>query len=80
MEFAPSKTGNMCDRCGETLVQRNDDRRDAIETRLKVYEEQTAPLIRHYGDQGLLSELDGSGTVDAVFERLSRVLAPYKAT
>lgn len=80
MEGAPSKTGNMCDRCGETLVQRNDDRRDAIETRLKVYEEQTTPLIRHYGDQGLLSELDGSGTVDAVFERLSRVLAPYKAT
>jgi adenylate kinase len=79
-DFAPSKTGAVCDRCGEPLVQRNDDRREAVETRLKVYDEQTAPLIRHYGDQGLLSELDGSGTVDAVFERLSRIVAPYKGT
>lgn len=80
VDFAPSKNGNTCDRCGETLVQRSDDRREAIETRLKVYEEQTAPLISYYRDQQLLSELDGSGAVDTVFERLCRVLAPYMAT
>jgi adenylate kinase len=80
VDFAPSKRGHACDRCGESLVQRSDDRREAIETRLKVYEEQTAPLIEYYRNQGLLSELDGSGTVDAVFERLSRVLAPYRPT
>ncbi|HEY6085398.1 MAG TPA: nucleoside monophosphate kinase, partial [Nitrospira sp.] len=34
VDFAPSKTGTTCDRCGETLVQRSDDRREAIETRL----------------------------------------------
>lgn len=80
VDFAPSKTGDACDRCGEALVQRSDDRREAIETRLKVYEEQTAPLIQYYRNRHLLSELDGSGTVDAVFESLSRVLAPYKPT
>jgi len=80
VDFAPSRTGDACDRCGEALVQRSDDRREAIETRLKVYEEQTAPLIQYYRDQRLLSELDGSGTVDAVFESLSRVLAPYRPT
>jgi len=36
VNFAPSKTGSTCDRCGETLVQRSDDQRGAIETRLKV--------------------------------------------
>ena len=79
MDFAPSKKGDACDRCGEILVQRSDDTRDAIETRLKVYEEQTAPLIQYYGNKRLLTDLDASGSVDAVFEALFGVLAPYSA-
>lgn len=79
VEFAPSKKGDHCDRCGERLVQRSDDTREAIETRLKVYGEQTAPLIQYYGNKRLLSELDGSGSVDAVFEALFGMLAPYSA-
>lgn len=79
VEFAPSKTGQTCDRCGENLVQRSDDRREAIETRLKVYEEQTAPLVRYYHERQLLSELDASGSVDAVYAKLSQVLAPFRA-
>jgi adenylate kinase len=79
VDFAPSKKGEACDRCGEKLVQRSDDKREAIETRLKVYEEQTAPLIQYYAHRRLLSELDGSGSVDEVFEALFGVLAPYSA-
>jgi adenylate kinase len=79
VEFAPSKKGNECDRCGETLVQRSDDKPEAIETRLKVYGEQTAPLIQYYANKRLLSELDASGPVDEVFEALFGVLAPYSA-
>ena len=79
VEFAPSKKGNACDRCGEMLVQRSDDKPEAIETRLKVYEEQTAPLIQYYAHKRLLSELDASGPVDEVFEALFGVLAPYSA-
>lgn len=80
VDFAPSKSGSTCDRCGAALIQRSDDRPEAIETRLKVYEEQTAPLIRYYHDQRLLSDLDGSGAADTVFQKLSQVLAPYRAT
>ncbi len=79
VDFAPSKTGAACDRCGEALVQRSDDKPEAIETRLKVYEEQTAPLIRYYGNQRLLTDIDGSGPVDTVFEALFGVLAPFHA-
>jgi adenylate kinase len=79
VEFAPSKKGSDCERCGETLIQRSDDRREAIETRLKVYEEQTAPLIQYYARKRLLSELDASGSMDEVFEALFGVLAPYSA-
>lgn len=79
VEFAPSRSGANCDRCGEALVQRSDDKPEAIETRLKVYEEQTAPLIRYYRDRRLLSDLDASGPVDAVFEALFGLVAPYHA-
>lgn len=80
VDFAVPKVSGICDRCGEPLVQRSDDRREAIETRLTVYDEQTAPLVRFYQDRGLLFQLEASGTVDAVFQHLSRELAPYRAT
>jgi len=78
INFETSKVDGICDRCGEPLVQRSDDRRDAIETRLKVYDEQTAPLVRYYDERRLLSPVDASGAVDVVFQHLSQALAPYR--
>jgi adenylate kinase len=80
VDFAPPKVDGICDRCGELLVQRSDDRRDAIEMRLKVYNEQTAPLVRYYDERQLLHPMDASGAVDVVFQHLSQELAPYRAT
>jgi adenylate kinase len=80
MDFAPPQKTGACDRCGESLVQRSDDKRETIEARLKVYEEQTAPLISYYRGKGLLSTLDGAGSVDVVYERLTRLLAEHGAT
>lgn len=74
IDFAPPKVGGQCDRCGTALVQRSDDKPETIEARLKVYDEQTAPLIAYYQKKGLLSDLDGSGEMTAVYERLSAVL------
>lgn len=74
VDLAPSKMGNVCERCGEALTQRSDDQREAIETRLRVYEEQTAPLISFYEQQRLLSRLNGAETVDAVYQNLVRIL------
>jgi adenylate kinase len=78
VDFATPKVDGICDRCGEPLVQRSDDQRDAIETRLKVYDEQTAPLVRYYDERRLLSPVDASGTVDVVYQHLLEVLAPYR--
>ena len=80
VDFAPPKVGGICNRCGEPLVQRSDDRPDAIEMRLKVYDEQTAPLVHYYQERGLLFQLDGSGAVDVVFQHLSQELAPFRVT
>ena len=78
LDFAPPKVDGMCDRCGGSLMQRSDDQREAIETRLKVYDEQTAPLISFYEKKGLLSNLDGGGSVEAVSGNLTKVLAACK--
>jgi len=79
VDFAPPRVNEICDRCGEPLVQRSDDRREAIEMRLKVYDEQTAPLVRYYDERRLLFPMDASGAVDDVFQHLSQELAPYRA-
>jgi adenylate kinase len=75
VEFAPSKSGTLCERCGEALVQRSDDQPEAIEMRLRVYEEQTAPLIDFYEKQRLLSHLNGAETVETVYHNLVKALA-----
>jgi adenylate kinase len=75
LEFAPSKNGSLCERCGEGLIQRSDDQREAIEMRLRVYEEQTAPLIDFYEKQRILSHLNGAEAVETVYHNLVKALA-----
>lgn len=66
VEFAPSKVQGVCDACSGELYQREDDKEATILNRLKVYDEQTAPLISYYQECGLLRSVDGLGTVDGV--------------
>jgi adenylate kinase len=75
MESAPPKQEGVCDRCGTTLAQRNDDRKETVETRLTVYDEQTAPLIAYYRERDLLSDLDGAGPIELVQRRLVDLFA-----
>lgn len=68
------KVKGVCDVCGGEVVSRRDDNGDAIAQRLKLYEEQTAPLLDHYASRGILLEVDGSGPVDEVtLELITRV-------
>jgi adenylate kinase len=61
----PAKAG-VCDSCGGELYQRADDTREAGATRLRVYFEQTAPLIAYYRDQGTLVEVNGEQAIEQV--------------
>jgi adenylate kinase len=72
--FNPSKIAGVCDRCGGELFQREDDREETVAARLKVYETQTAPLVNHYKERGLLREIDGVGTVDEIRSRIFTAL------
>jgi adenylate kinase len=57
-----------CDHCGGDVIQRDDDREEAIKVRLDAYEAQTSPLITWYESRGLLDTIDGSRSPDEVFE------------
>jgi len=70
----PPKVADRCDRDGTVLIQRPDDRPEAVTTRLKVYAEQTAPLLEYYRKRGLLRGIDASGTPDEVAARVRRAL------
>lgn len=72
--YNPPKRDEICDVCGTPLVQRSDDREDVIRNRLKVYRENTAPLIDYYREKGIFYEVDGVGKVEEVLERIEGVL------
>lgn len=63
-----------CRKSGGELVQRDDDNEATIRNRLQVYERQTAPLVDYYTKQGLLTTVDATGEVDAVYARLKSAL------
>ena len=71
----PPSTPGRCDRCGGTLVQREDDREDTIRHRLAVYTRETAPVLEHYRHAGLLREVDGTGTREDVARHVEAALA-----
>ena len=73
MYAAPKKEG-ICDTCGEALVLRDDDKPETVSKRLKVYHEQTQPLIDYYTKQGVLKTVDGTRSLDEVFQEIVGVL------
>ncbi len=75
VDYVPPRQEGYCDNCGAALVQRADDKPETVESRLAVYEEQTSPLITYYQKQGLLAELDGTGSVEDVQARLFALLS-----
>ena len=70
VKFNPPKTTGICDKCGSTLIQRDDDKEETVRRRLGVYREQTAPLVEYYKKKGKLVDIDGSGGIDAVFAQM----------
>ncbi len=71
----PSAKPGICDVCGGELIQRSDDNEATVEKRLKVFEEQTAPLIAFYEKQNKLARIDGTQPIDDITEGFHDVLA-----
>jgi adenylate kinase len=78
VEFDPPKHEGVCDQDGSRLVQRDDDKPEVIENRLKVYHEQTEPLVEHYDEQGLMRRIDGTRPAAEVNDHIRAVIATLR--
>lgn len=70
----PPKQPGKCDHCGGELIQRADDRPESIRVRMAEYEQNTAPLTDYYRSEGLLLQINGGGTPQAIFDRTMSAL------
>lgn len=74
IEHIPPKKEGICDTCGSELVQRDDDKPETVQNRLKVYHEQTQPLIEYYDKKNILKNVDGTKDMQEVFTDIVNIL------
>jgi len=72
---APPKSPGVCDKCGGPLYQRPDDREDTVRQRVRVYLEETAPLVDYYQKKKILVEVNGEESIEAVQQQLLEALS-----
>ena len=78
LQSNPSNTEGICDKCGGELIQRSDDQGETVAERLKVYQEQTNPLVAYYSRQNVLQEIDGNRDSNLVFADIKNRLENLK--
>ena len=70
----PPKKEGVCDKCGQPLVLRDDDKPETVKNRLQVYHDQTQPLIDFYTGKGVLKSVDGTRDMQEVFDAIVGIL------
>ncbi|QRO01655.1 adenylate kinase [Archangium violaceum] len=71
---SPPKRAGFCDKDGTGLVQREDDKAEVVEKRLKKYDAETAPLKQFYAQRGLLKSIDGVGSPEGVYADIKKAM------
>ena len=69
------KVESVCDKCGGKLYQRSDDNLEAFKTRYSMYLEKTAPIIDHYKNKNVLTEIDGNDSVENIFAKVDKIIS-----
>ncbi len=75
IQFNPPKVAGKCDFDGSELYQRDDDTVETVTNRINVYHQQTQPLIEYYQQHGVLIEINGDQSIQAVSDELIAALA-----
>ena len=79
LDTKPPKIEDRCDGCRSTLIHRSDDSEEVIRKRLKVYRDQTEPLVRYYRESSILRHIIAMGNPDAVFQQLAVIVESRKS-
>jgi adenylate kinase len=77
-DFDPPKREGVCDQDGSRLIQRDDDKSDVVQNRLRVYHDQTEPLIHYYDERGLMRRIDGTRSPADVNDHIRAVIATLR--
>ena len=72
--YHPPKAEGVCDKCGAKLYQRDDDKEETVANRLKVYRENTMPLIGYYEKKGVLVTIKGVGSIDEIYAQVEKAV------
>jgi adenylate kinase len=78
VEFDPPKHDDVCDQDGSRLVRRDDDDPEVVSNRLRVYHEQTEPLVGYYDDHGVMRRIDGTRDAADVHDHIRAVIATLR--
>ena len=70
----PPAVEGVCDKCGGHLEARSDDRPETVRARLKVYHELTDPVVDFYRNRGVLSEIDGTASIENATAEILKIL------
>ena len=71
----PPKVEGVCDKCGSTdLYQREDDKPETVENRIRINQEQSAPILEYYSNKGLLHTVDGEIGIENVFSEVQNII------
>lgn len=74
LKFKPTKVEGICDKCGTELTQRKDDNEESLKVRLDEYAKNTEPVIAYYEEKGMVSRIDASKAIDAIWPELKETL------
>lgn len=78
VKYNPPKEEDICDECGEKLIQRKDDNEEIVKNRLLVYHTSTSPIIDYYRGKGILLEISGIGNINDITKDLIKALEGAK--
>ena len=73
-KFNPPKEHGICDIDKSPLYQRDDDKADTVRHRINVYQQQTAPLIDYYKARGVLTEVNGTASIEEVANQMTSIM------
>lgn len=74
LKYKPPLKEDVCDKCGGTLYQREDDKDESVLNRLNIYKEKTKPLIDYYEEKKLLYNVDGARDFDTIYKDIKVIL------
>ncbi len=72
--YKKPKNERFCDKCGSVLYQRDDDKEATVRNRLKVYRDNTFPLIGYYESKGKLVTIEGKGDISEIFDKVKTAI------